>query len=138
MFWVFEKAIFQFSCKYFSDEVQTVFWENEAERSELLKSKFHKMKLLLENGFQATLSPKTNVLSIWKGHFPVFCKLLSDKVETVFWENKAKQSRLFKLKFGHGKLLRKWFWSCLELNNQCSEHLKRSFFSFSQIFEWRN
>ena len=30
---------------------------------------------------------KRNVLRVWKGHFPVFCKFLSDEVETVFWEN---------------------------------------------------
>ena len=184
MFWVFEKAIFQFSCKCFSDEVQTVFWESEVERSELLKLKFHQMKLLLENGFQATLSPKTNVLSVWKehfsvffkflvtklkpfsgkvrqrvqkhlnqnliigsflkngfevilssktnvlsvwkGHFSFFCKFLSDKVETILWESEAKRWKLCKSKFGHMELLRKWF--CVRL--------KMAFFSFLQIFGW--
>ena len=38
----------------------------------------------LENDFEATLSSKTNVLSIWKGHFSVLCKFLRDKVKTIF------------------------------------------------------
>ena len=92
----------------------------------------------LENDFEATLSSKTNVVSVWKGHFSVFCKFLSDEVETIFWESVAKHSKLFKSKFGDRKLLRKWFWSYLELKNECCERLKRSFFSFFQVFEWRS
>ena len=37
----------------------------------------------LENGFEATLSSKTNVVSVSKGRFSIFLKLLSDKVETI-------------------------------------------------------
>ena len=90
----------------------------------------------IENDFEATLSSQTNVLSVWQGHFSIFCKVLSDEVETVFWESEAKHEQLFKSKFGHRKLLRKWFWSYLELKNECSERLKRAFFGFLQIFEW--
>ena len=57
---------------------------------------------VLENGFEATLGSETNVVNVWKGHFSVFRKLLSDEVETIFWESKAKRSRLLKLKFGRG------------------------------------
>ena len=39
---------------------------------------------ILENGSEAKLKSKTNVLSLWKWHFSVFCKFLSDEVETVF------------------------------------------------------
>ena len=93
---------------------------------------------LLENSFEVILSSKTSVVIVWKEHFSVFCKFLSDEVETIFWESEAKCSKLFRSKFGHRKLLRKWFWSYLELKNECSERLKRAFFSFLQIFEWRN
>ena len=63
----------------------------------------------LKNGFEATLSSKTNVLSIWKGHFLAFCKLLEDEAQTVFWESEAKLSKLFKSKFGWRKILGKLF-----------------------------
>ena len=96
------------------------------------------IRTFLENAFGVTLSSKKNVLSVWKGHFSVFSKFLSDRVETIFWESEVKRSRLFKSKFGHRKLLRKWFWSYLELKNECCERLKRAFFSFLQIFEWRS
>ena len=46
--------------------------------------------------FAATLSSKTNVLSVWIGHFSVFCKFLSEEVETVCWESEAKRSKLIK------------------------------------------
>ena len=40
---------------------------------------------IFENGLEATLSSKTNILSVWQGHFSeIFGKILSDKVETVF------------------------------------------------------
>ena len=35
----------------------------------------------LENGSEATLSSKTNVLSVWKGHFSDFFKFSSEEVE---------------------------------------------------------
>ena len=40
---------------------------------------------LLENGFGGTLSSKTNILNVWKGNFSVFCKVLSDEFEAIFW-----------------------------------------------------
>ena len=92
----------------------------------------------LENGFKATLSSKTNVFSVWKGHFSVFCQFLSGEVETIFWESETKHSKLFKSKNSHKKLLRKWFWSYVQLKNEYSEHMKRAFFSFFEIFEWRS
>ena len=81
----------------------------------------------LKNVFEATLSSKTNVLSVWKELFSAFCKFLSDEVETVFWKREAKRSRLFKWKFGLRNFLRKWFWRNLELINESSERLKRVF-----------
>ena len=92
----------------------------------------------LENDFEATLSSKTNVLSVWKEHFSKFCKFLSDEVETIFRESETKRLKLFKSKFGRRKLLRKWFWSYLELKNECSERFKRAFFSVLQVFGWRS
>ena len=50
-----------------------------------------------------------NVVSISKERFSSFCKFLSDKVETAFWESEAKSSKLFKSKFGHRKLPLKRF-----------------------------
>ena len=45
------------------------------------------------------------------GIFLVFRKLLSEKVETIIWEDEAERWKLFKSKFGHAKLFRKLFWS---------------------------
>ena len=90
----------------------------------------------LENCFQATLMSKTNISSVWKEHFSVFCEFLSSKVEIFFWESKTKDLKIFKSKIGHRNLLRKRIWSYLELRNECSYPLKRVFFSFLQIFKW--
>ena len=69
----------------------------------------------LESDFRATLMSKTSVVSVWKEHFSVSCNALSDKVETILWEGEGKRSTLSKSKIGHRKLLRKCFWSYLEL-----------------------
>ena len=74
------------------------------------------------------MKSKTNVLSIWKGKFSDFLKFFSVKVETIFWEIEAKHQKLFKSKFGHRKLFRKWFWSYIELKNQYCGRLKIGFF----------
>ena len=60
-----------------------------------------------ENGFEATLSSKRNVVSVWKGPFSVFSKVLGDEGETIFWKTQAKRPKLFKSKLGHRKLLGK-------------------------------
>ena len=69
----------------------------------------------LEKGFEGTLISKTNVLSIQKEHFLLFCKFLSDEVENNFWESETKRSKNFKSKLDHRELPGKLFGSYLEL-----------------------
>ena len=90
-----------------------------------------------KNCFEASLSSKTNFLSLWKRHFSVFSKLFNDKIQTIFWESDAKGQKLFKSKFGLSKPLRKWFWSYLDVKSKCSGPLKITFFSSLQFFEWK-
>ena len=135
--WTFEKGNFQFFADFWvrkwrpfsgklKQSVQNCFSQN------LVIGSF------LENGFEATMSSKTSVVSGWKEHFLVVCKFFIKEVETNFSEIEAKHSKLFKWKFGHRKLLRKYFWSYLELKNECCDRLKRALFSFLQILEWQS
>ena len=96
------------------------------------------IKSFLENAYEATFSSKTSVVSAWKEHFLFFCKFFIEEVETTFWEGEAKHSKPFKSKFGHRNVRRKWFWSYVELKNECCDRLKRAFFSYLQTFEWRS
>ena len=137
MFWAFEKGIFQFFYKVCVTKLKQFSWKLRENVRSYLDQKLIKGSFL-ENGFEGILSSKTNVPSVWKRHFSVFCKFLSNKVETVFWESEAKQSKLFKSKIDHMNFLRKWFWSYLELKSECSELLKRAFFSFFTKFVWRS
>ena len=73
-------------------------------------------------------------MSFWKEHFSVFCKVLSDEVETIFWESEEKHSKVFKSKFGDRELLRKRFWSCPELKNECSGRLKEHFLVLANLW----
>ena len=88
----------------------------------------------MENCFEATWTANTNPLSVWKEHFSVFSQFLSDKVKTVFCEYEANPSRLFKSKFDHSKLLRKLFWSYLELKKQMLRAFKKRIFQFFANF----
>ena len=81
-----KRAFFSF-LQFLRDEAETIFWESEAKQSKLFKSKFGHRKLL-RKWFWSYLE-LTNVLSVWKEHFSVFCKFLSDEVETVFRESEA-------------------------------------------------
>ena len=134
MFWAFEESIFQFFANVWVTKLKP-FSRKERQSVQDYLNQNLVIGSFLENGFEATLSSKTNVVSVWKEHFSVFCKFLSDEVETIFRESEAKHSRLYKSKFGHRNLIRKRFWSYLELKNECCECLKRAFFSFLQIFE---
>ena len=137
MFWAFEKGIFQFLAKFRMTKLKPD--KNLPFRS--LQNYLNQNLVIgsfLENGVEATMSSTMNVVSLWKGHFSVFCKFLSHEVQTVFCESEVKRSKLLKSKFGYRKLLKKWFWSYLEHKNECCERLKSEFFSFLQIFEWRS
>ena len=92
----------------------------------------------LEKFFEANLSSRTNVLSVWKRHFSFFIKFLSDEVELFFWENETKCSSLHKSKFGHMKLFRKWFWGYLELKTNVLSVWKEHFSVFCIFFDWRS
>ena len=133
MFWAFGKSILQF----FAGLCVTKLKPFSGKVSQTVPNYFNQtlfIRNFLGNGFEATLSSKKNVLSVWKGHFSVFSKVLSDEVEMIFWESEAKRSKLFKSRFVHMKLLRKWVLSYLELENQCCEHLKTAFFRFFLFF----
>ena len=109
-------------CKFSSDEVETVFTES--------KSNSRK-----EIGFEATLKSKTNVLSIWKGHFLIFCKFLNDEVKTIFCKIEAKHKNCLHVNLVIGNFFEIGFEANLDLINKCSEDLKRAFFSFLQTAE---
>ena len=71
MLWAFEKSIFQFfanlwvtKSKPFSGKVRQSV-QNYLNQNLVVRS-------FLENGFEATLSSKANVVSVWKGHFQFF------------------------------------------------------------------
>ena len=84
----------------------------------------------LENGFRGTFNWKPNVLSVSKAHYSAVCKFLSDQFESIFWESKAKRSKLFELKFGHRKVLRKYFCIGLELKKWMFCAFKKVIFQF--------
>ena len=132
---MFEKTIFQFFARLCVTKLK--LFSGKLRRSvlnclnqSLIRGSF------LENGFEATLSSKNPVVSVWKGLFSLFSKVLSGDVETIFWESEAKRPNLFKSKLGHSKLLRKWSWGYLELKHEYCQRSKWTFFSFLQVFEW--
>ena len=137
MFWTFEKSTLQFLKNFWVAKLKTFSGKVKQSVKIYLNENFV-LRTFLENGFGATLSSKTNVVSVWKKHLSVFWKFLSDVVETIFRESEAKRWKLFPSNFGHRKLLRKCFWSYIEPKNKCSEHLKTAFFSLRQVFEWRS
>ena len=87
IFWAFEKKVWK-PLKPFS-------WKVRLSVKIFLNQNLG-IRTFFENGFEATLSSKTNVLSVWKEHFSVFGKFLSDKVETVYWEFEAMLQKLFR------------------------------------------
>ena len=115
-----------------SDKIETISWESEAKRSKLLEWKFGQRKYH-RKCFSSYLELKNQCCKVWKEHFSVFCWFLSDEFETIFWKSEGKNSKLFQSKFSHKKLLRKWFWSYLELRKECCEPVERAFYSFASF-----
>ena len=112
MFWAFEKSIFQYFLNLWVTKLKPFLEEARQSLYNYLNQSLARANFL-DNGFEATFSSKTMVLKVWKNGFSHFCKSLTDEVETIFWESETKRSKLFKSKFGHGKLSRKLFWKYL-------------------------
>ena len=92
---------------------------SEAKPSKQFKSKFGHRNLL-RKWFWSYLEPKNECCERLNRTVLSLCKFLSDEVETVSWESETKYWKLFKSESGHSNLLRKWFWSYLQLKKECS------------------
>ena len=132
MLWAFGKGILQFFASFCMTKLKSLSRKVKQSVQSYLNQGFV-IERFLENGFEATLRSKMNVVSISKGRFSFFCKFLSDEVETISWKSEPKRSKLFKSKFGHRKLLRKWVWSYLELKSEFLEPWVRAFYNFLMV-----
>ena len=101
---VFKEHFYVFR-KFFSDKIETIFWESEAKRSKRFKSKIGYRKFLGKS-FGSYLQLKNECFECLKR---LFFKFLSDEVETISWESEPNRSKLFESKFGQRNLLVKWF-----------------------------
>ena len=133
MLWAFGKDILQFFASFYVTKLKSLSGKVKQSVRNYLNQNLV-IERFLENGFEASLSSKTNVVSVSKRRFSIFCKFFTGEVETILWKSEPKHSKLFKSKFGHRKLLREWVLSYLEVKNQCCEHLKTAFFRFFLFF----
>ena len=78
MFWVFEKRIFQFFANFCVTKLKPFSGKARLSLQNHLNSK-SVIRSLLENGSEATLRSKTNVLSIWR-KVSVFCNFRVTKL----------------------------------------------------------
>ena len=72
MFWTFENGIFLVFWTFLSDEVETVFWENEAKHWELFQSKSGHRKYFKKMVLKLLLGQKQIFCAFWNGAFH-FC-----------------------------------------------------------------
>ena len=116
-----------------------MFWESAAKHSKLFKWRFGDRKLLRQL-FWSYLDPKIECSELLKRTFFSFLQVFEWRSWNQFLRKwgKAFNSKLFKTKFGHRKLLTKIFSRYLELRNECSEHWKIAFFQFLKVFEWQS
>ena len=78
--WKYHFSVF---CNYLRDKGETIFREIEAKQWGKNVQNLNQNLVIgsfVKSDFEANLSGKPNLLSVWKDHFSVFCKFLSDKV----------------------------------------------------------
>ena len=129
------KEHFSFFCKHLSDEVETILWESEAKHSKLFRSNFRYMGHLTK-WFWGNFQLKNEWSECLKRAFFTFLQTFEWRSWKHFLVKWGKALKLLKSRFGHRKLLRKWFWIYLDLKNECCECLNRVFFRFLQLFVW--
>ena len=79
-------------CNFLRDNVETVFWKRGKKRLNLQKSNIIIESIsesFLENGFEAILSWKTNVLNLWNWRFSAFSNVFVNGFDTT-WRSKRK------------------------------------------------
>ena len=110
------KIVFFTFLEFLSDGVESVFRESKAKPWKLFKSKVYHGKpfscLEVKNEYY--------IIGVWKWCFLFFGKFLSDKAENIFWDSKAKPSKLLNSKVWHMNRLRKSLSSYLEVKNEYS------------------
>ena len=74
IFWAFEKNIFQFFASFWVTKLKPFSGKLRQNVQNYLNLNLV-MRSFLEKGFEATLSSKANVLSVWKDHFFSFLQL---------------------------------------------------------------
>ena len=137
IFWEFENEFLNFFAHFSVNKLKMFLGKARQSMQNCVNPKSD-IENVLENGLETTLWSKADVLlNLWKRKFSVFCTFLSQEVEIAYCESKAKRSKVFESKVGHGKHFRKWFRSN-PVKPEYSEPLKRAFFRFLQIFEWRS
>ena len=75
-----------------------------------------------------------NFLNVWKVLFLVFCKFLSDEVETFFLYGEANHLKLFKSKFGHRSFSENGFAAILSVKTNVLSVSKRHVSVFCKFF----
>ena len=63
MFGAFGEGNFQFFLQFLSDEVENIFWESKAKHQKLFNQNLV-IGTFLENGFEASLSSRTNIAGV--------------------------------------------------------------------------
>ena len=116
MFWAFGKGIFQYLASFWVMKFKP-FSGKERQSFENYLYQNLVIGTFLENGFEGTLSSKTNVLRVWKGHFSVFLQIF----EWQSWNR-------FKGKWDNVFLKLPW------TKKRMSEGLKMAFFQFFANF----
>ena len=119
-----------------------IYWKSKGKPSKLFR-----LKISYEEFSQKKHLKQLNSLTIWnnikkilivfKGFlFEHICKLLNEKVETIFLENGAKPWKLFESKVCYKERFITSFWSYLGVKNQMLRAFKEEFLFVLQIFEY--
>ena len=114
MFGMSENSIFHIFGNFWVTELKVLFGKARQNLENYLSPKFVMGSILV------TLKSKTNILGVWKWRFLLFCKFLSDRAENIFWDSKAKPSKLLNSKVFHMKCFRKSLSSYLEVKSKYS------------------
>ena len=121
MFWRFEKGIFQFFANFWVTKLKLFSVKVRQSLQDHLNSKLV-IGSYLENGFEATLWSESNVLSVCKGKFLVFCNFWVTKLKSFSGKVRQNIKNCLNQNLVIGSFIR--FWSKLEIKMECSEHLE--------------
>ena len=134
MLWIFENAIFTIFANFWAAKSTKLFSGKVRQSIQNYLNQNLVIGIFLENGFGASLSSKTSVVSVWKRHFTIFWNVWVTKLKPFSGKVRQSVQTYLNQNLVTGSFLEYGFGATLSSKTNVLSVWKKHFSSFLQHF----